>query len=326
MRRAVVVGLVVAAATLAVLGAATPTVGTASSASAVDGLFPAVIPLPDGFQPEGIVTGRGTSFYVGSLRDGAIYRGDLRTGEGRMFVTGEEGRQAVGLEIDHRNRIFVAGGSGGGAAVYDAATGVTLATYQFPGDTGFVNDAVVTPDAVYFTDSMRPSLYVVPLGPGGRLGEQASVRAMALTGDFAFREDGSCSLAPGVNANGIETSPDGRRLLVVQFNTGLLFSVDPATGVARTVDLGGASLECGDGLLRRGRTLYAVQGASNQIAVVRLDSSPTSGVLVRTITDPDLDIPATIAPFGPFLYAVNGRFSTPPTTDTPYQVVRLPAY
>ena len=58
---------------------------------------------------------------------------------------------------------------------------------------------------------------------------------------------------------------------------GLLFSVDPATGVARTVDLGGASLECGDGLLRRGRTLYAVQGASNQIAVVRLGSSPTSG-------------------------------------------------
>ena len=107
---------------------------------------------------------------------------------------------------------------------------------------------------------------------------------------------------------------------------GLLFSVDPATGVARTVDLGGASLECGDGLLRHGRTLYTVQGASNQIAVVRLGSSPTSGTLVRTITDPDLDVPATIAPFGPFLYAVNGRFSTPPTPDTPYQVVRLPAH
>ena len=326
MRKAVVAGLVAAAATLAVPGVAAPTVGTAPSASALDGLFPAVIPLPDGFQPEGIVTGRGTSFYVGSLRDGAIYRGDLRTGEGRVFVTGEEGREAVGLEIDQRNRIFVAGGSSGGATVYDAATGATLATYQFPGDTGFVNDVVVTPDAVYFTDSMRPSLYVVPLGPGGGLGEPASVRAIPLSGDFAFRDDGSCSLAPNVNANGIETSPDGRRLLVVQFNTGLLFSVDPATGVARTVDLGGASLECGDGLLRHGRTLYTVQGASNQIAVVRLGSSPTSGTLVRTITDPDLDVPATIAPFGPFLYAVNGRFSTPPTPDTPYQVVRLPAH
>lgn len=271
------------------------------------------------------MTGRGTSFYVGSLRDGAIYRGDLRTGEGRVFVTGEEGREAVGLEIDQRNRIFVVGGASGGATVYDAATGATLATYRFPGDTGSVNDTVVTRDAVYFTDSMRPSLYVVPLGPGDRLDEQASVRALPLTGDFVYRDDGSCSLAPGVNANGIETSPDGQRLLVVQFNTGLLFSVDPATGVARTVDLGGASLECGDGLLRRGRTLYAVRGASNQIAVVRLGSSPTSGILVRTITDPDLDVPATIAPFGPFLYAVNGRFSTPPMPDTPYQVVRLPA-
>ena len=102
MRRAVVVGLVAAAATLAVPGAAAPTVGTAPSASAIDGVFPAVIPLPDGFQPEGIVTGRGTSFYVGSLRDGAIYRGDLRTGAGRVFVAGEEGREAVavGVEVD----------------------------------------------------------------------------------------------------------------------------------------------------------------------------------------------------------------------------------
>ncbi len=196
------------------------------------------------------MTGRGTSFYVGSLRDGAIYRGDLRTGEGRAFVAGAAGREAAGLEIDQRNRIFVAGGSSGGATVYDAATGAALASYQFPGDTGFVNDAVVTRDAVYFTDSMRPTLYVIPLGPGGRLGEQASVRALPLTGDFVFRDDGGCSAAPSVNANGIETSPDDQRLLVVQFNTGLLFSVDPATGVARTVDLDGASLDHDLALLR----------------------------------------------------------------------------
>ena len=35
--------------------------------------FPKVIDLPNGFQPEGISIGRGTSFYVGSLVNGAIY-------------------------------------------------------------------------------------------------------------------------------------------------------------------------------------------------------------------------------------------------------------
>ncbi len=29
--------------------------------------FPAVISLPDGFQPEGIAIGRGTTFFVGSI-------------------------------------------------------------------------------------------------------------------------------------------------------------------------------------------------------------------------------------------------------------------
>lgn len=168
---------------------------------------------------------------------------------------------------------------------------------------------------------------MVPLGPDGELGDHASVRVLPLTGDIVYQESGPglCPLAPNVNANGIEAAPDGQRLLTVQFNTGLLFTVDPATGVTETVDLGGARLDCGDGLLRRGHTLYAVQGFLNRIAVVRLDPSYASGTVTRTITDSDLDIPATVAAFGPFLYAVNGRFSTPPVPDTPYQVVRLPA-
>ena len=40
------------------------------------------IDLPAGFFPEGIESGRGTSVFVGSLFDGAIWRGDVRTGSG----------------------------------------------------------------------------------------------------------------------------------------------------------------------------------------------------------------------------------------------------
>src|SRR5215210_3478132 len=72
--------------------------------------FPDVIPLPDGFQPEGIAIGAGTTFYVGSIPTGAIYRGDLRTGEGEVLVPAQAGRRSIGLKYDDRTGLlFVAG-------------------------------------------------------------------------------------------------------------------------------------------------------------------------------------------------------------------------
>ena len=71
--------------------------------------------------------------------------------------------------------------------------------------------------------------------------------------------------------------PDGRALLIIQSVTGLLFRVDPSTGIATKVDLGGALLTAGDGLLLSGRTLFVVQNRLNQVAVVRLNSAGTAG-------------------------------------------------
>ncbi len=300
-----------------------------AASSAIDpaGDFPSVIGLPDGFRPEGIAIGRGTTFYVGSMRDGAIYRGDLRTGHGGVLVPGEPGRVALGMKVDRRNRLFVAGSTTGRATVYDAATGARLADYQVaPAGSSFLNDVVVTSDAAYFTDSTRPFLYVVPFGHNGDLPNPDSVRALPLTGDLTYQDNGPgyCARAPQLNANGIEATPDGKRLIVVQLNTGLLFSVDPNSGVARTIDLGGARLTCGDGLLLSGGALYVVQNMFNKVAVVALDSPSRGRVLTRTITDPALDIPTTIAASGRFLYAVNARFTTTPEPNTRYQIIRLP--
>lgn len=70
-----------------------------------------MIPLPDGFQPEGIAVGTGTTFYVGSIPTGAVYRGDLRTGEGEVLVPAQTGRAAIGLKYHERaGLLFVAGG------------------------------------------------------------------------------------------------------------------------------------------------------------------------------------------------------------------------
>ena len=290
-------------------------VATASTHGTGNGQFPQVISLPNGLQPEGISAGRGTSFYVGSLVDGAIYRGDVRTGAGSVLIPGQPGRIAAGTEVDKRNRLFVAGASSGAGRVYDAKSGAELASYQFatPG-TSFVNDVVVTRDAAYFTDSFNPVLYVVPLGHGGRLGK---ARTLPFSGELQYQA--------GFNANGIEASPDGRTLLVIQSNTGKLFAVSAKTGATKEVDLHGANLTNGDGLLRRGNTLYVVRNQNNEIAVVQLDRSYGSGTLTGTIMNANFDLPTTVAGFGPFLYAVNARFTTPPTPDTTYTVVRVSA-
>ena len=286
--------------------------------------FPAVIKLPDGFRPEGISIGKGTTFYVGSVGNGAIYRGDLRTGKGDILVDGVPGGFSVGTEVDGRNRLWVAGGPTGSGTVYDADSGEPLKTYQFvtnpaPNQT-FINDVVVTKDAAFFTDSRDDVLYVVPIGRGGKLGH--NFRTLQLSGAF--------ELVAGVNnINGIEASPDGRTLLVVPSNTGLLFTINPKTGVTKQVDLGGATLVNADGLLLQGRSiLYAVQNRFNQIAVVKLDRSYESGKLIDTITNPNFDVPTTVAPFGKYLYAVNARFGTAtPTPDTAeYTVVRVDAH
>lgn len=279
--------------------------------------FPDRIPLPDGFQPEGIAIGDGTTAYAGSLADGTIYAADLRTGEGFRLVGPQPGRMAVGMAFDQRTgALFVAGGAFGAAYVYDSTDGSTLAVYQFTDDGGtFVNDVVVTRDAAWFTDSFRPYLYRVPLGPHGQLPDAADISEVLLRGDFDFR--------PGeFNANGIEAPPDGKSLIVVNSFYGTLYRVDPASGNAVEIDLGASFLPSGDGLLLEGKTLYVVQNFYNRVAVVRLGES--TGKLLGSIADPAFRIPTTVAALGATLYLVNARFDTPPEPDTAYEIVAVP--
>src|SRR5437870_3819606 len=82
--------------------------GRAVAAPAGDGTFPTTIALPPGFPPEGIAIG-GHLAYFGSRLDGSIYRADLRTGTGKIISAGP-GTPSLGLKLDHRGRLFVAGG------------------------------------------------------------------------------------------------------------------------------------------------------------------------------------------------------------------------
>lgn len=294
------------------LGAGTPAAVAAPHAAGSH--FADVIPLPNGFQPEGIAIGPGATGYVGSLADGDVYVFDVRTGEELRTIEGP-GTSSVGLKIDNRGRLFIAGGPTGTARVVDAATGEVLESYTLTTSPSFINDVVLTKDAAWFTDSQQAQLYRLPLGPGGRLPDPDQIEVLPLGGDWVQQE--------GFNANGIAETPNHKALLVIQSSTSTLFRVDPETGVASEVDLGGFTPTNGDGLLVIGRTLYLVQNQLNTVAVIRLNADGTSGELVDRITDADFQVPTTIARFGNGLYLPNARFDTPPTPDTDYSVVRI---
>ena len=277
--------------------------------------MPDVISLPAGWQPEGIaVSGSGRTMLSGSRATGDVVAVDIVTGRLRLVVDAPAGRTATGLEEDRFRRIWVSGGATGQAYVY-AANGTTLAVYQLGEAPTFINDVVITDDAAWFTDSNKPVLYKIPIGWDGSLGQAVTV---PLTGEYVH--------TPGFNINGIDETPDGRWLLAVQSSTGLLYRIDPNTGEATVVDLGGEVLTNGDGILVQGRTLYVVQNRLNKVSVFELDPRTwASGHKTGELTSPNFDVPTTIASLGNRFYLVNARFTTPATPTTPYTMVAVDA-
>jgi sugar lactone lactonase YvrE len=211
----------------------------------------------------------------------------------------------------------VSGGGAGNARVVDVRTGRVLASYQFVTPPGtFINDVVLTPDAAFFTDSNRGALFKLPLGRHGELPPADGFQTLPLSGAIVVDP-------AAFNLNGIARTPDGRALLAVQSNTGLLFRVNPGTGVATQVNLGGVLLTNGDGLLVTGRTLYVVQNRLNLVSVFKLNRSGTAGTKVGELTDPNLDVPTTVAAFGNRLYLPNARFGIPAPDTATYTAVAL---
>lgn len=273
---------------------------------------PKLIALPDGFQPEGAVKGQGHYVYVGSLLSGGIYKVNLVSGEGSLLVNKAAG-PALGLTYDNRSQyLYVAGGPSGTVTVYDSTNGEQKAVYTLAQSGAFINDGIVTRNAVYFTDSFAPVIYSIPLEHHGRLGEPNKIKTITLTGDFKF-------IPNNFNGNGIETTKTGDKLYMVNTAAGALYEVDPRTGQTTEVIIDNGDLANADGILRRGDKLYVVQNFLNQIAELKLSSDGLNATITKLITDPDFDVPTAVIGFGKSLYALNARFDVAPPPFPPNQ-------
>jgi sugar lactone lactonase YvrE len=295
---------------------------------AAGGPFPSSIPLPDDFAPEGIAVGKGARFYVGSLHDGDIYAGNLRTGRGRILVDTDVG-PAAGMKVDvRRHRLFVAAAFTGKALVYDTRTGRPLAQIVLgePGTT-FLNDVVITRRAAWFTDTFAPRIYRVPIAPDGSLG---TPRTIPVTGPAA-------PIVDGFGLNGIDAAPSGKKLIAAHTGLDQLFTLDRRTGRSRLIRIPGTPLPPSiDGILLDGRTVWVVSNFSNVVSKIRLGHGLKRGRIVDTLTNDDVGglfrVPTTVAEHGNRLVLVNARFDLglpPPFGEgapagTDYDVVQVP--
>jgi Cu-Zn family superoxide dismutase len=292
---------------------ATPTSASAVAATPIGAswrLFalPAALAFPAGVAYQA-TTG---DFYVGSATDGTIARGNVERGAAAVFLPGSPGRVALGLAVDDRGRLFVAGGQTGAVAVYDTATGARLAELSDGlAPNTYLNGVAVAPNGdVYVTDSFNPILWRWPAAaiPNGNATPAATPIASGALERFLDLSSPPFAFGPGYNAAGIVATPDGRFLLVVQSNTGYLYRVDIVSRTTTRIDLGNEALIGGGGLALDGHRLFAVAGGA--IAVVELDGDFATGRVIDRFTDPTFSSPTSIARHDGCLLVVNSQFAS----------------
>jgi hypothetical protein len=298
------------AATMLVLGLAAPAAAESPTR---------MIVLPGATSAEALATGGGSTFYAGDLFRGTIYKGDIRRGTAKVFIRVPAGTTSVGMASDVRHHLlFVAGAKGsnetqggqGKAYVYDTRTRALVASYNLGvPNTTFINGVTLTPFGAWFSDSLQPTLYFVPVVSGvpGRL------RTLKLSGPAAGK--------PGEFAiNDIAATPSGRTLLVAPDSLGKLCTINPVTGVSKVV--AGVNVPDSDGIVLDGRQLWVTQTTHNQISRWRLNDDLTKGALEKDITDPLFRVPLTAVKYGNHLAVVNSHLDTgyPPTSKS-YEVL-----
>ncbi|MFF3918321.1 SMP-30/gluconolactonase/LRE family protein [Streptomyces sp. NPDC001852] len=312
-----------AAAAAVALAAPRATAATTATGARISTAFT----LPDDrAYPEGIALDPRTGdAYVGSFTTGAIYRAAAGSRAADVFLpAGADGRTtAKGLKADRAGRLWVIDHTTG-IDVYDLRDRSLLARFEVPeGDARFINDLVIAADGTaYATDSVRPVLYRVTPAEVTRGGSAPLVAHYDLSGAVPPQSPGTYAL------NGLVADPTGRLLFVVDMTGGGLYRVDVTDGSVRRVALHGGDLVNGDGLELSRRTLWAAHNRSNTLTRWHLSADGTEARLARTLTDPALQIPTTLARTRHGLLVVRSQFDKggpmgQGTPTTPFTVARV---
>ena len=272
--------------------------------------------------PEGVAYDAKThAIFTGSAATGNVVRIALKARQATEVASAvlpvEPFPALLGMKVDGGGRLWLAGGRTGTMAVLDTGTGKLIKKFEVPAKGSLINDVAIVGDAAYFTDSLTPTMWRVSTA-GGKIGE--------LEPWIQFAGTPLEYTTPGANLNGITATDDGRSLIVVQMNKGLLFRIDIAAKTVSPIDIGGESLATGDGLVLDRRRLYVVRQGEQEIVTIDLADDLSKGKVVSRFKDPALAWPATAVKVGDDLLVVNTQFNKRTTKEpvTPFSIVAVP--
>lgn len=275
--------------------------------------------------PEGIEIDSDGNIYISSAVDGTVMRISSEDGTGEVLSASNALLEAdfnvfprfLGAKLDDSNRLWIAGGRTGEVFVLNAASGQLIKRMSVNNEGSLLNDASITSDAVYITDTRQPILWRIALD-GDEIGDPE--RWIDFTGSSLEHDQ------EGRNLNGIVADPSGQYLLGIQMDKGLLYRISVADKSVTPVDVGGETLANGDGLVLDEQTLYLVRQADTEIVTLDLAEDWTSAKVVSRFTHPALTWPATAALYGDELYVVDSQFNRRASNDPvrPFSLVVIP--
>jgi sugar lactone lactonase YvrE len=252
------------------------------------------------------------TFYVGSVKEGTIYKGKLGAGTLEVFSpAGADGRVMATGMFYAKNRLIVLGRQTGQIFVYDTKTGALVSKL----DNGlggrqpfatFLNDTTFAPDGSgYVTDSINPVLYRVAPTAEGKYELQEFLRYDGTAVKYV-----NAPGAPGINVNGIAATADGRYLIIAKRNENGLFRVDLKTKEIIPVTMPAGMLNTPDGLFLDGTTMYVAQNIPKAVGVVKFSPDFSQATLERSIPNPSFAFPTSAARLKDKLLVVSAQFDT----------------
>jgi sugar lactone lactonase YvrE len=294
--------------------ASSPSLAASSAPQVRTHASPAVIYSLPGKQvyPESVTVDRASgTFYVGSVKEGTIFKGHVGTPKIEVFSpAGADGRTMANGLFYAQDRLIVLGRQSGQIFVYDTKSG-RLITRLHNGLQGtaqtFLNDVTFAPDgSAYVTDSVNPVLYhVKPVNGGSRYELEEFLRFENTPITYT-----KAAGAPGINVNGIVVTADGRYLILAKRNENALFRLDLKSREVTRVEMPRDMLNTPDGMFLQGETLYVTQNIPKAVAVVKLSDSYSRAALERNIPHPAFAFPTAAARYQNKLLVVSAQFDT----------------
>jgi sugar lactone lactonase YvrE len=300
--------------TLALASVTSFTLAADSNAPAT--LLPHATPILHSFldsanvYPESVTVDQSSgSFFVGSVKEGTIYKGKVATPRLEVFSPGgADGRSIATGMFFANNRLVVVGRQTGLIFVYNTKDGRLISKLDNGLRTGqtFLNDTTFAPDgSAYVTDSVNPVLYRLAPTRTGQYELQEFLKFEGTPLTYV-----NAPGAEGINVNGIVATSDGRYLIIGKRNENTLFRVDLKSREIIPVNMPAGMLNTPDGLFLQGNTLYVAQNLPKSIAVVKLSSDFSQAELERAINHPTFAFPTSVARYKNRLLVVSSQFDT----------------